>query len=102
MTNPTSQQVFLRESMVVMGLNRRQFADRFHVSKRRLDNWLLPFGSDGAREIDTSVQQFIREVVRLHKLKTYIINSLAKKTMSPKSKAAIIGVVDVIFTATKP
>jgi transcriptional regulator with XRE-family HTH domain len=58
-----SQQEFLRDAMERLGMTRDQFAKRINASRRRLDNWLLPDGSAGLRELDSVVWAFVREIV---------------------------------------
>jgi aspartate carbamoyltransferase catalytic subunit len=61
---PVSQQEFLRDAMEQLGLTRQAFADRLHTKKRRLDDWLLPSESKGFRELDPTIWQFIREILK--------------------------------------
>jgi hypothetical protein len=58
-----SQQELLRDAMDRLGMTRDQFAARINASRRRLDNWLLPDGSAGLRELDSVVCAFVREIV---------------------------------------
>jgi hypothetical protein len=62
-TSPMSQQEFLRDAMARLGMTRDQFAERINASRRRLDNWLLPEGSSGLRELDSVAWAFVREIV---------------------------------------
>jgi DNA-binding transcriptional regulator YiaG len=41
----------LRTMIKILGLTRAEFAKRFGVTKRALDNWCLPFESNGHRDI---------------------------------------------------
>jgi aspartate carbamoyltransferase catalytic subunit len=59
-----SQQEFLRDAMERLGMTRQQFADRLHTKKRRLDDWLLPSDSKGFRELDSTIWQFVREILK--------------------------------------
>ena len=45
-----SQQVFLRDAMRRLNLTRDVFAARIGVKRRALDTWLLPEGSQEARD----------------------------------------------------
>lgn len=58
-----SQQEFLRDAMTQLGMTRQQFADRICASKRRLDSWLLPSESKEFRELDSTIWQFVREIL---------------------------------------
>jgi aspartate carbamoyltransferase catalytic subunit len=58
-----SQQDFLREAMITLGMTRDQFSDRIGISRRRLDNWLLPSDSQGFREMDTMAWKFVHEIL---------------------------------------
>ena len=62
MSQPTSQQEFLRDAMSRLKMTREQFADRLGTSKRRLDNWLTPSDSNEFREMDSMVWKFVREI----------------------------------------
>lgn len=68
-----TQQAFLRGAIKSLRLTRRQFASRFCIPKRRLDNWLLPSGSSGLRPIDPSVRQYVEEVLRLRAQKRQLV-----------------------------
>ena len=58
-----SQQEFLRDAMDRLGMTPDQFAERLNASRRRVDDWLLPDGSPGLRELDSVVWTFVREIV---------------------------------------
>ena len=59
-----SQQEFLRDAMKRLGMTRQEFAARLNLTSRyRLDNWLLPSGSTGFRELDPVIWQFVREIL---------------------------------------
>jgi len=62
-SKPISQQDFLRTAMTALNMTRDQFADRLGTSRRRLDNWLLPVGSKGFREMDEMAVKFIHEIL---------------------------------------
>lgn len=66
---PMSQQEFLRDAMDRLGMTRDQFAARINASRRRLDNWLLPDGSAGMRELDPVVWAFVREILEREAIK---------------------------------
>ena len=54
-----AQQKVLRESMQRLELTRTAFAERLGVSKRALDTWLLPQGSNGHRPMPDVVSRLI-------------------------------------------
>lgn len=47
-----------------LGMSRAEFAERIGAEERRLENWLLPTGSKGFREMDELVWKFIREILK--------------------------------------
>ena len=53
------QQAILRETMQRLDLTRTAFADRIGVSRRALDTWLLPEGSNGHRAMPEVVGRLI-------------------------------------------
>jgi aspartate carbamoyltransferase catalytic subunit len=57
------QQQFLRRSMRQLNLTREALAQRISVSKRALDSWLLPAGSNEFRVMPPVVQQFLTEII---------------------------------------
>ncbi len=58
-----SQQVFLRDAMRRLNLTRDVFAARIGVKRRALDTWLLPEGSQEARNMPEVVSRFVTEIV---------------------------------------
>lgn len=58
-----SQQVFLRDAMRRLNLTRDVFAARIGVKRRALDTWLLPEGSQEARNMPEVVGRFVTEIV---------------------------------------
>lgn len=58
-----SQQVFLRDAMRRLNLTRDVFATRIGVKRRALDTWLLPEGSQEARNMPEVVSRFVTEIV---------------------------------------
>lgn len=58
-----SQQVFLRDAMRRLNLTRDVFANRIGVKRRALDTWLLPEGSQEARNMPEVVSRFVTEIV---------------------------------------
>ena len=58
----TSQQEFLRDAMRRLGMTRDEFAARIAVSRKTLDNWLLP-PSDSARGMSDMAWKFIGEIL---------------------------------------
>jgi hypothetical protein len=65
----TTQQEFLREAMVELGLKREDFALRLACPKRTLDKWLLPSASKDHRAMDEAMWKFVREVLEHERLK---------------------------------
>lgn len=63
------QQEFLRDAMAQLNMTRDQFCARLGTTRRRLDNWLLPSGTKGYREMDEMVWKFVREILERHKEK---------------------------------
>jgi hypothetical protein len=58
------QQEFLRKSMSVLGLTRKEFARCFDISPRSLDSWLLPPESDGFRKMNLGIQDRVYKHLR--------------------------------------
>ncbi|WP_454727919.1 MULTISPECIES: hypothetical protein [Cupriavidus] len=55
-----AQQDLLRYAMERLGIaTRKDFADRFGVTKRALDNWLLPEESEECRPMPLVVRMFV-------------------------------------------
>lgn len=57
-----SQQEFLRDAMHRLGMTRDEFAGRIAVTRKTLDNWLLP-PSESARGMSDMAWKFIREIL---------------------------------------
>ena len=57
------QQSFLRDAMRRLNLTREAFAQRIGVSRRALDTWLLPEGSQESRGMPEIVQRFVSEIL---------------------------------------
>jgi hypothetical protein len=64
-----TQQEFLREAMVELGLKREGFAMRLSCPKRTLDKWLLQDTSNDHRTMDNAMWHFVREVLEHERLK---------------------------------
>lgn len=62
----TTQQEFLRDAMSSLDLTRDAFADRFGVTRRALDTWLLPTDSSGFRPVPDAVGRYVAEVLWLY------------------------------------
>jgi len=62
----TPQQSFLRDAMRRLNLTREAFAQRIGVSRRALDTWLLPEGSQESRGMPEIAQRFIAEILVQH------------------------------------
>ena len=60
------QQSFLRDAMRRLNLTREAFAQRIGVSRRALDTWLLPDGSQESRGMPEIAQRFIAEILAQH------------------------------------
>jgi hypothetical protein len=60
-----SQQDFLRDAMHRLGMTREEFAVRIAVSRKTLDNWLLP-PSGSSRSMSDMAWKFIQEILDLH------------------------------------
>ena len=60
------QQSFLRDAMRRLNLTREAFAQRIGVSRRALDTWLLPDGSQESRGMPEIVQRFVSEILAGH------------------------------------
>ncbi|CAN5433494.1 aspartate carbamoyltransferase [soil metagenome] len=60
------QQSFLRDAMRRLNLTREAFAQRIGVSRRALDTWLLPEGSQESRGMPEIVQRFVSEILAAH------------------------------------
>ncbi|WP_454727859.1 MULTISPECIES: transcriptional regulator [Cupriavidus] len=63
---PVPQQDFLRAAMATLAMDRLTFAQRFGVTKRALDNWLLPDGSKQGRPMPGMAWKYIGEVLTRH------------------------------------
>lgn len=59
----TPQQSFLRDAMRRLNLTREAFAQRIGVSRRALDTWLLPDGSQESRGMPEIAQRFVTEIL---------------------------------------
>ncbi len=57
------QQTLLRDAMRSLNLTRDAFCERLGVSRRALDSWLLPDGSNEQRSMPTVVARFIGEIM---------------------------------------
>lgn len=69
MSPPTSQQEFLREAMLELGMTRGAFCVRLGCASRTLDKWLLPSSSKDFRNIDETIWTLVREILAHEKLK---------------------------------
>ncbi len=58
-----AQGAFLRDAMRRLRKSRTEFAERFGVSKKSLDNWLAPQYSAEFRRMPLMAWKFIRETV---------------------------------------
>lgn len=63
MTQPVTQQEFLRGAMKQLDMTRNEFAERIGATRRGMDNWLLPAESKGFRAMPDSMWKFIREIL---------------------------------------
>ncbi|WP_432263033.1 transcriptional regulator [Cupriavidus sp. TMH.W2] len=61
------QQQFLHEAMTELQLGRVAFAERFGMTKRALDNWLMPSGSTGYRDMPQLAWRYVGEVLAWHR-----------------------------------
>lgn len=58
-----TQQEFLRHAMECLDMTRKEFAARIGATTYRLDNWLMPSGTKGFRELDGVAETFIKEIL---------------------------------------
>jgi aspartate carbamoyltransferase catalytic subunit len=64
MQSEIAQQDYLREAMATLNMTRDELAERIGVSRRRLDNWLLPDDSKGFRPMEDMAWKFIAEILK--------------------------------------
>ncbi len=58
-----SQQEFLREVAVALGLSPGALAERMGASWSTFERWLLPLSNENAREMPASAWQLAREIL---------------------------------------
>jgi hypothetical protein len=63
-TKLMTQQEFLRHAITQLKMTRSEFAHRLNASERRINNWMLPTESKGFRDLDPTIWQFIREILK--------------------------------------
>lgn len=61
------QQRFLHAAMTELQLGRAAFAERFGMTKRALDNWLMPLGSTEYRDMPQMAWRYVSEVLAWHR-----------------------------------
>lgn len=64
-----TQQEFLRDAMLELGLTRDAFAKRIGAPWETFKKWLLPAESGGSREMPAIAWSLVREVLEHERLK---------------------------------
>lgn len=77
-----TQQEFLRDAMLELGLTRDAFAKRIGAPWETFKKWLLPAESGGSREMPAIAWSLVREVLEHERLKRECEERRAK----PKKK----------------
>ncbi len=102
------QQQFLRRSMRQLNLTREALAQRISVSKRALDSWLLPAGSNEFRVMPTIVQQYLTEIVGPQESSDKYTQSVYQSSFFDSSRPALLSVdqfsreaVDEVFRVAR-
>ena len=65
----STQQDFLRDAMLELGLTREAFAKRIGAPWETFKKWLLPAESGGSREMPAIAWSLVREVLEHERLK---------------------------------
>lgn len=62
----STQQEFLRAAMTELGMTRDSFCGRLGCSRRTLDKWLLPASSKDFRNMNETIWNLVREILKHH------------------------------------